>query len=96
MFQTRILVTHGIHWLPMVDKILVITDGHISETGTYEELISRNGAFANLVQTYLENGEESDGDDTEGEKLDAIHVSINITVFAIVDIKLNIYSLGTC
>ncbi|XP_045182658.2 multidrug resistance-associated protein 1-like [Mercenaria mercenaria] len=62
--KTRILVTHGIHWLPMVDKILVITDGKISETGTYEELISRDGPFANLVQTYLENN-ESDADDTE-------------------------------
>ena len=52
----------------MVDKILVITNGHISETGTYEELISRNGPFANLVQTYLENDDESDVDDSDGEK----------------------------
>lgn len=66
LLQTRILVTHGIHWLPMVDKILVITGGKISESGTYEELISRDGPFANLVQTYLDNDDESDGDDTEG------------------------------
>ena len=69
-FQTRILVTHGIHWLPMVDKIFVLSDGRISECGTYEELISRSGPFANLVHTYLENDDESDGNNTEGKQFD--------------------------
>ncbi|XP_052767473.1 multidrug resistance-associated protein 1-like isoform X2 [Mya arenaria] len=62
--KTRILVTHGIHWLPMVDRILVLNNGEITEAGTYEELISRRGAFANLIQTFLEFDDESDADDT--------------------------------
>ncbi|XP_059174330.1 multidrug resistance-associated protein 1-like [Physella acuta] len=51
--KTRILVTHGIHWLPMVDHIIVMKDGTISESGTYEELLSHNGAFAQFLTQYL-------------------------------------------
>ena len=32
-FQTRVLVIHGVHWLPMVDTILVMMDSKISEYG---------------------------------------------------------------
>lgn len=67
MLQTRILVTHGIHWLPMVDRIAVITDGEISEIGTYEELMSHNGAFAQFIHTYLTQ-EEEDSDEEEDEE----------------------------
>ncbi|XP_052786998.1 multidrug resistance-associated protein 1-like [Mya arenaria] len=62
--KTRILVTHGIHWLPFVDRILVLSRGGISETGTYEELIGQNGAFAEFLDQYRqENTHESDEDE---------------------------------
>ena len=32
-FQTRVLVIHGVHWLPMVDTTVVMVDGKISEYG---------------------------------------------------------------
>ena len=32
-FQKRVLVTHGLHWLPMVDTIIVMVDVKISEYG---------------------------------------------------------------
>ncbi|XP_053400725.1 multidrug resistance-associated protein 1-like isoform X1 [Mercenaria mercenaria] len=66
--KTRILVTHGIHWLPMVDNIIVIADGLISEMGTYQELISRDGPFAQLLQTLEQDDSDSDSDFTEGEE----------------------------
>ena len=31
--QTRVLVTHGISFLPQVDQIVVLQDGRISEVG---------------------------------------------------------------
>ena len=34
-------MTHGIHWLPMVDQIIVLNDGSVSEVGSYEELLSK-------------------------------------------------------
>ena len=62
-FQTRILVTHGVHWLPMVDSIIVLKDGAISEAGSYEELLSHNGDFADFLHQYLqEDGSDSDED----------------------------------
>ena len=68
--QTRILVTHGIHWLPMVDKIVVLSDGNIAEYGTYEELISRGGVFAQFLKSYLDQDAESEQEeDAEGIKL---------------------------
>ncbi|XP_067676618.1 multidrug resistance-associated protein 1-like isoform X2 [Haliotis asinina] len=67
--KTRILVTHGVHWLPQVDTIIVLTNGQISEIGTYEELMIHNGAFAQFLTTYLtqHNDEDSDGEDEEDE-----------------------------
>ena len=51
--QTRVLVTHGVHWLPRVDKIVVLKDGAISEMGSYEELMSHNAAFAQFLKQHL-------------------------------------------
>jgi ABC-type protease/lipase transport system fused ATPase/permease subunit len=38
-------VTHGLRWLPFVDKIIVMVDGSVSEVGSYEELLSHDGAL---------------------------------------------------
>ncbi|KAG2137199.1 ABC protein [Suillus cothurnatus] len=45
---TVILVTHAIHFLSQVDYIYTLNNGIITESGTYEELISRGGDFARL------------------------------------------------
>ncbi|KAK3703287.1 hypothetical protein RRG08_017331 [Elysia crispata] len=63
--KTRVLVTHGIHWLPQVDHILVVTDGRISESGSYEELLSHDGDFAQFLKTYLTQEEEPEDEDPE-------------------------------
>jgi ATP-binding cassette subfamily C (CFTR/MRP) protein 1 len=39
--KTRLFVTHGITYLPQVDHIVVLKDGEISETGTYNELLRK-------------------------------------------------------
>ena len=63
-FQTRVFVTNAVTYLPQVDQIIVLKDGEISELGSYQELISHNGPFAEFIATYLndveEEGEESD------------------------------------
>nr|KAG5699779.1 hypothetical protein BaRGS_013499 [Batillaria attramentaria] len=59
---TRVLVTHGVHWLPMVDEIIVMNDGKISERGSYEELISHDGPFAHFLNTYLTEAQANDTD----------------------------------
>ncbi|XP_057630056.1 multidrug resistance-associated protein 1 isoform X2 [Chionomys nivalis] len=50
--KTRILVTHGISSLPQVDVIIVMSGGKISEMGSYQELLDRDGAFAEFLRTY--------------------------------------------
>ncbi|CAG2243525.1 ABC transporter C family member 5,ATP-dependent bile acid permease,Multidrug resistance-associated protein 7,ABC transporter C family member 10,Multidrug resistance-associated protein 1,ABC transporter C family member 8,Canalicular multispecific organic anion transporter 2,Pleiotropic ABC efflux transporter of multiple drugs YBT1,Multiple drug resistance-associated protein-like transporter 1,Canalicular multispecific organic anion transporter 1,Multidrug resistance-associated protein 5,Putative uncharacter len=66
--KTRVLVTHGLRWLPFVDKIIVMVDGSISEIGTYEELLSHDGAFAQFLKMYIIETAE-DEDDPEEEKI---------------------------
>uniref|UniRef100_A0A8C3I4S3 ABC-type glutathione-S-conjugate transporter n=1 Tax=Chrysemys picta bellii TaxID=8478 RepID=A0A8C3I4S3_CHRPI len=59
--RTRVLVTHAINVLPQVDNIVLMVDGEISETGSYQELLQRNGAFADFLHSY-NNAEEKEGD----------------------------------
>ena len=57
-FQTRILVTHGISFLPHVDKIIVLEKGRISETGSYKQLLSASTAFAEILRNCLLEDQE--------------------------------------
>ncbi|XP_054913513.1 ATP-binding cassette sub-family C member 3 isoform X2 [Poeciliopsis prolifica] len=59
--KTRILVTHGISFLPQVDNIVVMVEGRVSEMGSYQELLNQNGAFAEFLRNYaLEDVVEED------------------------------------
>ena len=46
---TRIVIAHRLSTIRNCDRILVLDKGHILEDGNYEELIARNGFFAELV-----------------------------------------------
>ena len=54
--KTRVLVTHGITYLPKVDNIVVLKDGEISEVGTFKELLDKRGAFAEFLVQHLQEG----------------------------------------
>ncbi|XP_076852211.1 multidrug resistance-associated protein 1 isoform X2 [Brachyhypopomus gauderio] len=69
--RTRVLVTHGLSFLPQVDLILVMVDGEITETGSYSELLGRQGAFADFLRTYAnaeQEGEEEQAADAALQK----------------------------
>ncbi|XP_064490303.1 multidrug resistance-associated protein 1-like isoform X2 [Ornithodoros turicata] len=52
--KTRLLVTHGISYLPQMDLIVVLKDGQVQEQGTYQELMSRKGgALAEVLVQFL-------------------------------------------
>lgn len=61
LFQSRVLVTHSITYLPYVDRIIVLKDGQILQCGSYDELLQSQGAFADFLKTYLEEAETLDG-----------------------------------
>jgi ATP-binding cassette subfamily B (MDR/TAP) protein 1 len=47
--RTTVMVTHKIPAMKMCDRILVVHDGAIAETGTFDELMDRKGVFAQLA-----------------------------------------------
>jgi ABC-type bacteriocin/lantibiotic exporter with double-glycine peptidase domain len=47
---TRIVVAHRLSTIRNCDRILVLENGGIIEEGTYDELIEKNGFFAELVR----------------------------------------------
>lgn len=57
---TRLLVTHGIWFLPNCDHILVMINGEITKSGKYETLLAQKGAFAEFIVQHLQS---SDGDE---------------------------------
>ena len=60
--KTRLLVTHGITYLPKTDHIIVLKDGKVSEQGSYDELLSQKGEFANFLLEYMTEMEDEDED----------------------------------
>ena len=57
--KTRVLVTHGVGYLPEVDRIIVMKEGRVSEQGTYRELLEREGEFSQFLVQYLAGKRET-------------------------------------
>ncbi len=53
MKGTRIVIAHRLSTIKKCDRILFMENGHVSEDGTYEELMERNGGFAALAKRQL-------------------------------------------
>ncbi|XP_039167225.1 ABC transporter C family member 12 isoform X1 [Eucalyptus grandis] len=61
--KTRVLVTNQLHFLPQVDRILVVHEGMVKEEGTFEEL-SKSGI---LFQKLMENAGKMEDQTEEAE-----------------------------
>ncbi|XP_072483308.1 ATP-binding cassette sub-family C member 2 [Notamacropus eugenii] len=76
--KTRILVTHGIHFLPQVDEIVVLANGAIVEKGSYSALLANRATFAKNLKLYAKQnsseGEATVGDGSEGEDEDDLEL----------------------
>ncbi|XP_058980639.1 multidrug resistance-associated protein 1 isoform X17 [Musca domestica] len=72
--KTRVLVTHGITFLPQTDNIYVMKLGEISENGTYQELLNKKGDFSDFLMQHLQEGGE------EAEDLDVIKQQLEGTL----------------
>ncbi|XP_043841698.1 ATP-binding cassette sub-family C member 2 [Dromiciops gliroides] len=64
--KTRLLVTHGIHFLPYVDEVVVLVNGKIVEKGSYSTLLANKATFAKNLKLYARQG-SSEGEATVGD-----------------------------
>ena len=48
--KTAIIVTHRIGSAKIADRIVVMKNGEIAETGTHEQLVAKNGVYANMYE----------------------------------------------
>lgn len=55
--KTRVFATNSLSFLPQCDGIIMLENGTVSESGTFEELKNKNGSFARFIKLYLENNE---------------------------------------
>lgn len=80
--KTRLLVTHGITYLPNVDEIYVVKEGEISETGNLQELIQKKGDFADFLIEHLQEANENE------ESLDDIKQHLESTLGTNPDVEI--------
>lgn len=52
--KTVITIAHRIYTLKDADRILVIDEGKITEDGSHEELISKDGLYSKFMKTYVD------------------------------------------
>nr|QWN59146.1 ATP-binding cassette C transporter [Rehmannia glutinosa] len=48
--KTRVLVTNQLHFLPQVDRIILVSEGMVKEEGTFEELSKNGTLFKRLME----------------------------------------------
>ena len=49
--RTSIVIAHRLSTVRHADKILVVSEGRVAETGTHDELLARGGVYADLYET---------------------------------------------
>lgn len=55
--RTSFVIAHRLSTIKNADMILVLKDGDIIESGTHEELLSKNGFYAELYNSQFDEGE---------------------------------------
>ena len=51
--KTSIIISHRVSSAKLADKIIVLDDGYIIESGSYDELMDTNGTFKQLYEKQL-------------------------------------------
>jgi ABC-type multidrug transport system ATPase subunit len=71
--KTRVLVTNQLHFLPQVDKIILVNEGMITEQGTFEELSKCGPLFQKLMENAGKMEQVDSNEDTDShEKTDVL------------------------
>ncbi|MFD1428026.1 ATP-binding cassette subfamily C protein CydD [Kroppenstedtia sanguinis] len=56
LFENRLVLfaTHRLHWMPHMDRIIVLDKGKVAEIGTHQELVVRKGVYYRLLTAQRE------------------------------------------
>ncbi len=52
--KTVIMIAHTLSVVKNADKIIVVSDGHIVEQGTHDQLLSNNGKYTSMWKADVE------------------------------------------
>ena len=53
--RTAIIISHRLSTIKMVDRILVLSDGQLAESGSHEQLMQQQGLYAQLFTTQAQH-----------------------------------------
>jgi ATP-binding cassette, subfamily B, bacterial len=53
LHRTAIVIAHRLSTIVGADRIVVVSDGKIAETGTHTELLARGGLYSELYRTQI-------------------------------------------
>ena len=56
--KTTFVIAHRLSTIKNADKILALKDGKIIESGTHDELLAKDGFYANLYNSQFKKGIE--------------------------------------
>ena len=63
--QTAILISHRIGFARLADRILMMEDGRIAEDGTHDELLEKNGLYAQMFHAQAQWYEDVEGEEVQ-------------------------------
>lgn len=73
--KARVLVTHGISFLPRVDHIVMLREGQIALSGGYDDLMSQKSELYALITDFGTQQQANKSSDDEGSNEGTIEVS---------------------
>ena len=57
--KTTLMIAHRLHTVVNADKICVFEKGRVTETGTHRELLTQNGLYSRMWNTYTQTEQEA-------------------------------------